>query len=420
MKKLLILFLLIGFNGLSQQFDGKKTYVLITGVLKWQDSKSLASFSNVNRKDLELKNQFIAMGVPAENITTLIDEKATLKAMQDAFVAIGKKCTKDHTFIFYYAGHGIKRQKDFYFCNYDIDAAQCKKTGFGLSYLSTDLLANNKAGTIMLWADCCYSGGLLQHGEAIKAAGRNSIVFSSATSSNISTGNWTFTQTLLDCFRCEELTGCEYSGIVSTGSLNRELSEAMKYREHQKNGYYSSFGNNYIFINKKSIKEMPRGVISSEDYSNGEYAYGFYDGKWKPVRVKRINEGYNYSGKFYFYSDYKEVPLDNSSLKKAYFTKHSVNDKVNVIWEGKEYPATILKAESDFYYIKYDGYDETWNEWIMYNRIKTGKEKKAKIEEHGQWYPGEVMEEKDGKYFIRYDGYDFSWDEWVGSERIKF
>ncbi len=44
---------------------------------------------------------------------------------------------------------------------------------------------------------------------------------------------------------------------------------------------------------------------------------------------------------------------------------------------------------------------------------------KVDIEWSGAWYPGRVKEAKDGKYFIAYEGYDSSWDEWVGTERLR-
>ena len=43
----------------------------------------------------------------------------------------------------------------------------------------------------------------------------------------------------------------------------------------------------------------------------------------------------------------------------------------------------------------------------------------VEIEYGGAWYPGQIKEAKDGKYFISYDGYDSSWDEWVESSRLR-
>jgi hypothetical protein len=37
----------------------------------------------------------------------------------------------------------------------------------------------------------------------------------------------------------------------------------------------------------------------------------------------------------------------------------------------------------------------------------------------GKWWPAHVIASKKGQWKIHYDGYDNSWDEWVGPARIK-
>ena len=44
---------------------------------------------------------------------------------------------------------------------------------------------------------------------------------------------------------------------------------------------------------------------------------------------------------------------------------------------------------------------------------------KVEIDYGGSWYPGQVKEVKDGQFFVGYDGYDSSWDEWVESARLR-
>ena len=44
---------------------------------------------------------------------------------------------------------------------------------------------------------------------------------------------------------------------------------------------------------------------------------------------------------------------------------------------------------------------------------------KVEIDYGGTWYPGQVKEVKAGQFFVSYDGYDSSWDEWAGSERLR-
>jgi YD repeat-containing protein len=53
----------------------------------------------------------------------------------------------------------------------------------------------------------------------------------------------------------------------------------------------------------------------------------------------------------------------------------------------------------------------------------TGKDKvgaKVQVEYNDAWYPATVLKQENGKYYIHYDDYDDSWDEWVTEERIKF
>jgi len=417
-KKISCIFLLLACLQVdAQSFKPKNTFVLITGVLKWQDSKNLSPFSNVHRKDEELKSQLIKLGVPPSNILMLLDEKATLKAIQAQAKNLSARCNDSSTFIFYYAGHGIKQDDGFYFANYDIKVNNCTQTGLNLSWLSNRLLQVNKSKNFMFWADCCYSGGLLEQAKIISEKGRNALVFSSATASNTSTGNWTFTQTLIDCLSGNTLYDADHDGKLTDTDISHELRDAMKYREHQKHGFFSSM-KGFVFIDNLPKTAATKLKPGDESLVIGQYAYGLYENNWKPVRIIGKNE-YTYTPRFYFYSDYKDVELGKRQVKEIHLPTHNVDAVVNVTWEGKQYEASILKTDNDFYYVKYKGYEDSWNEWVMYDRIHTGNEKKAQIEYEGKWYPGEVLEEEKGKYFIRYNSYDFSWDEWVGAKRIK-
>ena len=43
----------------------------------------------------------------------------------------------------------------------------------------------------------------------------------------------------------------------------------------------------------------------------------------------------------------------------------------------------------------------------------------VEIEYGGTWYPGSVKQVKASQFFISYDDYDSSWDEWVESSRLR-
>jgi hypothetical protein len=48
---------------------------------------------------------------------------------------------------------------------------------------------------------------------------------------------------------------------------------------------------------------------------------------------------------------------------------------------------------------------------------KTGD--KVRVEENGKWYPSTVIQAREKEWFIRYDGYESRFNEWVGASRIK-
>lgn len=399
-------------NNNSNTNDHSKTYVLVIGVLKWEHG--LSPFSDVNRKDRELYELFIKQGVPKEQMVILLDESATLKNIKKEFETMIAKVPETGTFIFYYAGHGMKKKDgDTYFANYDINTKQPETTGLAVEYIGDIIREKYKGNMVWLTADCCYSGSLIEEGKKMKNI--KTLVSTSATASNSSTENWTFTQTMIDCISGLPLADHDKNGSITAGEWQQELEQAMKYREKQRNGF-ALFGidNNYIIGNAVSKAEEGDDV-----YPVGSYAQAFYEKVWQPVRIIGMSEG-RYRCEFYHYSDKEAVVLSADQLKIMHFVVYPENLKVQVLWEGEYYDAKILKSEDGFHYITYPGYESYWDEWVMYDRIKTGNEESVEVKWEGNWYPAIVLEEKDDKYFIHYTADSYDWDEWVGNDRIRF
>jgi hypothetical protein len=107
--------------------------------------------------------------------------------------------------------------------------------------------------------------------------------------------------------------------------------------------------------------------------------------------------------------------------------------KCEVLWSGTWYKAAVLEQKDGKFHIKYDGYADTWNEWVGQDRIRFAggaaapavqgaavAGKKCQVLWAGTWYDSKVVEQKEGKFLIKYDGYDDTWNEWVGEDRIRF
>lgn len=396
----------------TETMPGENTYGVITGVLKWTDP-DYTSFSDRNRKDKELYELLIKNGAKKENLELLIDEDATLDEMKKKISAAIQKAPEGSDFIFYYAGHGSKENDNsIYFANYDITSAGIANTGFNISWLGSEIKKNFKGKTVWLLADCCYSGGLIDEGKKINEAGINVIVMTSAASCNISTGNWTFTQTIIDCLNGLPLGDANSDGKITLGEVHGELTAAMKFRERQMCGF-SLYGINENEIFSSSVTgSRPGGEL-------GKYYMASNGKDMVPVRIIGEKNG-KLECEFYDYSDKSTAVFSKTELLPIHFVNYSKDDKIKVSWEGKWYDAEIKKSQDDFYFIKYSGYEEFWNEWVAYDRIKTGRERSVQVESKGAWYPAEVLEESGGRYFIRYTGYSYVWDEWVGKDRIRF
>lgn len=392
------------------------TRVVIAGVLSWQDP-NVASFSDVNRKDQELHDLFKHGSVPDSANILLLDQEATLEKMNRNIKKQMKTCTSESTFIFYYAGHGSKIDNNHYFCNYDMGKSEASM--FHVSTLSDYAKLYFKGKRIILMADCCYSGSLLKVGEDISKLGIEVIVLTSATSSNISTGNWTFTQTILDCMRGDLLADQNLDNKISLTETAFEVKQAMKYREYQLCGYASyKVQPDEIFVGVCD-EEVRKPSTYGQGIKLGTYVYALNENnEWKPARVIKSVAG-SYTVQFYNYSEKLDLKAENNAVRSVYFPVYSSGQKVEVKWEGKYYPAEIISTDDAFMYIHYTGYDNSYDEWVMYDRIRTGKEIAKSIKWEGAWYPGYILEKRDTAYFISYEGYSHTWDEWVSPERVK-
>lgn len=390
-------------------FDPVTTYVFMAGVLKWQ-SPSLSPFSSKNRKDEELYNLLLSKGVNKANTVFLKDGEATLDNMSKKMKELLAKTTAGSTLIFYYAGHGVRAGNNpVCFANYDYNSSS--GNGFKASSVSEQINSLFKGKQVLLLADCCFSGALIDEGKKISSSGKSVTAFTSSTSSNISTANWTFTQTIIDCLSGVAVCDRNTDGKITLGEVRTELYDAMRYRERQ-------LGGAAFFNTDESVAFNLGKVQSTAKPSKVEYIYIFQNNKFEPARVMAYN-GNNVTGELFRYSDKVSVTVPVSKTKTIAFADYPIGKQVQVEWNGKNYPAVIKEAKNGFHYIHYSGYDNSWDEWVTYDRIYTPERKKCSVEWGGQWYPGEMLQQKSGKYLVHYTGYGDDWDEWVGAERIK-
>lgn len=208
----------------------ESTLAVIVGVLEWK-GKDLAPFSKENRRDQALYDRLRAMGVPAAQMKLLLDEQATEAAMSEAIERLAKAATERSTFIFYYAGHGYPGSRGICLANYD--AGVNGSEGFFVDQVTTPLKRHFRGKRVLLFADCCYSGGLAEAAAELSRQGIAGACLSAASFAESSTGRWTFTCTLLDALQGRPLLDADGDGYISLDETAGAARDAMAHVERQ-------------------------------------------------------------------------------------------------------------------------------------------------------------------------------------------
>ncbi|MBE9210021.1 hypothetical protein IQ244_26710 [Nostoc sp. LEGE 06077] len=115
-------------------------------------------------------------------------------------------------------------------------------------------------------------------------------------------------------------------------------------------------------------------------------------------------------------------------------TQYEVNNTVEVWDEEDEewYKATIQKIKDDQFFINYVGYGSSSDEWVGEDAIRiralessddngfaVGQKVKCWDEENEEWYSATIEEIRGQQYFVHYQGYDSSYDEWLDLAEIR-
>ena len=105
-----------------------------------------------------------------------------------------------------------------------------------------------------------------------------------------------------------------------------------------------------------------------------------------------------------------------------------VDEKVQIEHGGTWYDGKIMKTDGEKYFVSYDGWDESWNEWVTVDKLK-GYAVKApltkfkvgdKVEvEYGMIpEPATVIEVGENKYQVEFEKSAFG-KKWVTEKEIK-
>ena len=343
----------------SRDWQPERTWVFAVGILEWPKAAGLGAFPQKGRRDAELVEHFKSRGVPADQIRFLKDEEATLANIRTGLRTFLPKVRRGDLLIVYYAGHGsYGPEKSLQLANYDAATAWWSVPG-----LISAIEGNVDGAKVWLMADCCFSGGLAQ--EVGKKPRRNSYgCLTSAHVHSTSTGNWTFTDCILQGLRGDPRLDRDSDGAVQFGELAHHVELTMAFAEGQK-------------------------------------ATTRFDTQFsKEFRVSGVD---------------KTLPKD------------PLGERVEIFWKEQWYRGWILEKGNDKKKVKvrYAGFGPEWDEWVgperwrPYKTLTLAAKTPVKVQWNKEWYKATILRSWEGLHLVHYVGFGPEWDEWVGPERIR-
>ncbi|MBX9570182.1 MAG: caspase family protein [Candidatus Obscuribacterales bacterium] len=355
----------------QNSWDPAHTWVFMVCILNWPKKAGLDNFDTESRKDLVLKNTLVKLGVPADHIVYLADKNATLKSIDDQLSKLLANTKAGDFLLTYYCGHGWTSDGDAFFGNYDADDNDnhCWRVSSFAQKVAREFQGKNA----LLTADCCHSGALGEEMSRLKTP-FNYATCSSSTSAISSTENWTFSQGIIDCLQGHRYADFDNNRIISFTELTKYLQSEMQSIEKQNSAA------------SRSPSFDPDFTIARVLYPNEtipELVEVLWDGDWFPAKVMEKNQGKSRVRWLSIGWDAPESdewvtsknirPLRREALKlpKASAQQWQVGSRIKVESEGQFYPAKILKYRNGSYFIHYDDYDSSDDEWVDPEQIRS-------------------------------------------------
>jgi len=385
--------------------DPERTFAVIVGYLG-------TDFAHANRQDQELHDTLARKGVPTNHMTILLEEQATAEGTRAALSNMLERATPDSTFIFYFAGHGNPGQ-----------CCTCGE-GFDVSDITVAVKKQFKGRNVLLMADCCYSGGLGTVATNLAAAGFKAASLTSADAIVESSGNWTFTQTILGALNGNVLLDEDHDGFVTLGEAVAEVASEMKFREHQLSGYTpAGLPDSWRLARTNGAPvcaEPAPGTFALKQYVNApreDELVGRVIG-WETGR---------YLVDFVDYSNKTQSLFESSQLGVIEFKTFETGKIVTVSWRKEPVAAKVVRQQNGFHWISYVGWPSSWDECVLSDRILGDPTKHPPhtdfvlVEWKSNWYPATIIATSNDaqSWYIHYVGDDPKWDEWVTDSRMK-
>ncbi len=334
------------------------TWAFVVGTLSWQYPDMFPAFPVKARRDAELVAFLAEQGVPAAQMVYLADAAATLAAITAEFPRLLARTRPGDVVLVYYCGHGYDQARGrSFFASYD---ASDTVAGWHMQGIPKVIAEYAPHATVLFALDCCSSGSLAQ--ALARHTDITAACLASVTARETSTGNWTFSDTLLAGLRGAAYAEVDGQPGITISELAQQLAADMLFAEQQQAafGLTPGFNPNFVVAPARP-KHHPR---------IGERVEVLDDGEWYKAQIIDARDAC-FLVHYYGWDASADAWVAPSAIRVAAGpTQYAVGTSVEVRWKGEWFAATVLEVNDGSHLIHYADYDADWDEWVAAGRIR--------------------------------------------------
>ena len=341
----------------------ERTWVFAVGVLEWQDPQVWHGMANAkpNRRDLELIQHFRKSGISEDRVVYLQDQHATLGRIQHEMGRLLSRTRPGDLLLFYFTGHGFRdhQSQQVHFANYD---ATTGPNAWSIRSIFDDLETHFAGDRVILMADCCYSGGLVDEAKRRKTRLGYACLCSSY-SHNPSTGRWTFTESLLEGLKGNPRVDLNSDGEIEFTELGQFSELQMAFIERQKAVYdcNPSFPPRWRLAVPAQSRRARQGERVEAEWNEKWYRAEIIESSGDRCKVHYVGYGNEWD---------EWVTADR--IRDFRPDRLAEGTWIEVKWpkDQKWYKAKVLRSWYGLAFVHYEGFASEWDEWVNPDLIR--------------------------------------------------
>ncbi|KAB8141076.1 hypothetical protein F8S13_21405 [Chloroflexia bacterium SDU3-3] len=342
----------------TRGWNPAQTWVFVVGTLEWKHADMFDPFPQENRRDAALVECLREIGVPQGQLIYIQDRQASLERIQQELDRHLAAAGKDSLFLLYYCGHGYKDDDGAaYFASYDADCDAIY--GWPMEDVPARIEAHFQGAQAMIMLDCCYSGAmadLLPQKSRIGYA-----CLASSLSSETSTGNWTYTEALLQGLKGDAFVDADGSGTITLAELAEQIAAALAFAEEQICTFATTGGFDQGLVMAPARPRSHARIGNNVAARSGK--------EWYRAQIVGV-DGDRLKVHFYGYEESDDEWVDADAVREIARPSYPVGTAVQAKWKKKWYLATVKQVREGIHYLQYDGFGPEWNEWVALDRIQ--------------------------------------------------